>query len=149
MGEGGGMAKRIKRVSDLPDWFDLNKYSDAKFLDAAGWYEQLSVRRDIQTMIAAERKPSLETSTFKDVLKRVQITPIVNVLESELLRTCFYDGALHEIKTRNQQYTLGVHLAKVRDLYLAEGHIQQEKRNYARGFFRQIELPLVKHQKRG
>ena len=38
------MAKKIKHVSELPEWFKLEKYTFTNNLDAAGWYEQLSMR---------------------------------------------------------------------------------------------------------
>ncbi len=38
------MVKRIKHVSELPDWFKLEKYEFTKDLDALGWQQQLSVR---------------------------------------------------------------------------------------------------------
>ncbi len=38
------MTKRIKHVSELPDWFKLEKYEFTKNLDALGWQQQLSVR---------------------------------------------------------------------------------------------------------
>lgn len=38
------MTKRIKHVSELPTWFQLNKYEFATNLDALGWYEQFFVR---------------------------------------------------------------------------------------------------------
>ena len=38
------MAKRIKHVSELPEWFKLEKYAFTSNLDAWGWYEQLSMR---------------------------------------------------------------------------------------------------------
>jgi hypothetical protein len=41
------MTKRIRKVSQLPEWFDLAKYSKAESLDEAGWYEQLHVRRQL------------------------------------------------------------------------------------------------------
>ena len=43
------MPKRIKNVSELPNWFQLKKYDKAKALDTTGWYEQLSVRPDFRT----------------------------------------------------------------------------------------------------
>ncbi len=41
------MTARIKHVSDLPKWFNLDKYKKAKKLDAAGWHRQLAFRGKI------------------------------------------------------------------------------------------------------
>lgn len=41
------MRSRIKHVSDLPKWFNLDKYKKAKKLDAAGWHRQLAFRGKI------------------------------------------------------------------------------------------------------
>jgi len=38
------MTRRIKYISELPEWFELKKYEFTKNLDALGWYEQLYVR---------------------------------------------------------------------------------------------------------
>lgn len=45
------MEGRITKVSELPDWFDTNKYSAAVHLDARGWYEQIVVRRHCHWMV--------------------------------------------------------------------------------------------------
>ncbi len=38
------MTKRIKHVSELPNWFNLAKYEFTKNLDALGWFKQLVIR---------------------------------------------------------------------------------------------------------
>lgn len=37
--------RRINRVKDLPEWFDIKKYGFAKHLDVEGWLNQSVVRR--------------------------------------------------------------------------------------------------------
>ena len=41
------MTSRIKHVSELPEWFHLDKYKKAIKLDAAGWHAQLALRGKI------------------------------------------------------------------------------------------------------
>jgi hypothetical protein len=36
--------RRINRVSDLPDWFDLTKYEGLAALDVHGWSYQIWIR---------------------------------------------------------------------------------------------------------
>ncbi|QBQ53372.1 DUF6387 family protein [Nitrosococcus wardiae] len=38
---------RLKKKEDLPEWFELAKYEGVSELDTAGWYYQLSIRRNI------------------------------------------------------------------------------------------------------
>jgi len=39
------MRKRLKHVSELPNWFKLEKYIGAIKLTTRGWYTQLAVRK--------------------------------------------------------------------------------------------------------
>lgn len=50
------MARRTNEtggVDELPDWFSLEKYHFAEGLDAAGWYEQLEIRKWLASRILA------------------------------------------------------------------------------------------------
>ena len=38
----------VKSDEELPEWFDLEKYTDANFLDANGWYVQFAIRSELQ-----------------------------------------------------------------------------------------------------
>jgi len=140
------MAKRIQRATDLPKWFELERYAGATSLDTVGWYEQLSVRRDLLGMIASPRRDHCQTEEYGKadnsttrVLALMREMPIVDIAGNELLREYFYGGAMHELKARDPRYTLGVHLATVRELHLAESNIENGKRDYARNFFAQFD----------
>ncbi len=136
------MAKQIRRVGDLPEWFNLAKYAAAECLDVAGWYEQLSVRRDLHTLIGSPHsKSELEVITRSQmrILEHIRATPIVDVAGDEMMRIYFYSGAMHELKSQQPFYALGVHLSSVRNLYLTERNIEREKRDYARNFFAQFD----------
>lgn len=133
------MSRRIKRVSDLPDWFDRTKYDQAASLDAAGWYEQLYVRRSVSALRSVQRGQPSATG-FLSALSTLRRNPIVNVLESAETRCYFFGGALCELKSNDNELTHspGVRLATVHDLYRIEGNIDRPEREYARKFFAQI-----------
>ncbi len=140
------MAKQIRRVSDLPEWFDLAKYDDSLSLDSAGWYEQLAVRRHMARLIDSERWENFQddgSSKLRELYIRefalIRANPLIDVNSDFGLKVSFLGGALHELKTRNPRYSFGVHLATVRNLYLTERDIEVEKRDYARNFFAQFE----------
>lgn len=138
------MSKKVKRVSELPEWFSLDKYDGVKGLNSAGWYEQLSVRKDISGLVGSPRWKSWTETESHDridirVLETLRENPLPDIAGNDLLRAYFYGGAMHEIKSRDPRYSLGVHLATVRNLYRTEGNIEREKRDYARKFFAQFE----------
>lgn len=137
------MVNIIRRASDLPEWFRLAKYAPAESLDSAGWYEQLGVRRDLISLISSRRLNHWQTDEFplvdncRRALDLVRENPIVDVSTDDLLRVYFYGGPLHELKSRDPRYSFGVRLATVRDLYVTEGLIKKDERDYARKFFAQ------------
>lgn len=141
------MAEILRRVSDLPTWFDLTKYAGAESLDAAGWYEQLSMRRDLSGMVGSPRweswkeieSPHPISDRCKEIIEIIRATPLPDISENFLLRVYFYGGAMHEIKSRDPMYSKGVHLATVRELYMTERNIDGKNRDYARNFFAQFE----------
>lgn len=139
------MTKQIRKLSSLPEWFDLSKYDKANSLDSSGWYEQLAVRQGLLSMIGSPRWDRCQNNSHKKiaqgtirVLALVRDSPIVNVHENELLKIYFLGGAMHELKTLAPRYSLGVHLSTTRNLYITEGHIEKDKRAYARNFFAEL-----------
>ncbi len=133
------MAKIVKRATDLPNWFDLKKYSRTISLDAAGWYEQLTVRKWQMKLLDwrdEDQKPLLTSDLERLDLTRT--TAIVDVAANLTMRLFFYDGVMHEHRTESPVYSLGVRLSTVRDFYLTEGRIESEKRQYAHSFFSQF-----------
>jgi hypothetical protein len=64
------MSKTISHISQLPDWFNLEKYDSAKDLDATGWYLQLR-RRAIYSRhfdnLKGEHKAFLEKKHEKEL----------------------------------------------------------------------------------
>ena len=49
--------KKIRSIADLPDWFDLNKYSAASTLDSRAWFHQISMRRDLYWAFQTTKPP--------------------------------------------------------------------------------------------
>ena len=137
------LVKRIKHISALPGWYSLEKYNKAENLDAAGWYEQLSVRADMSVMIEGRQgqtgePPGISRQTAQ-ALALMRATPIIDLAGDGLLHTLFHGGALAELKTRDPLYTPGVRLITVRNHYMTERSIQKEKRTHARSFFNQFD----------
>jgi len=139
MHERGAMAKAVRRATDLPIWFDLKKYSRAVSLDAAGWYEQLTVRKWLMDFMDCrdEYQKPLLTSEL-EMLDLTRTMPIVDATANPTMKVYFYDGVMHEHRTGNPVYSFGVRLSTVRDFYLIEGRIEPEKRQYAHKFFAQF-----------
>jgi hypothetical protein len=139
MREWGAMARVVRRATDLPSWFNLKSYSQAESLDAAGWYEQLAVRKWLLKIIDWRNEDKeLFSSTDMETLSFIRSNPIVDVTANLAMRVYFYDGAMHEHRTEQPNYSLGVRLSTVRDFYLVEGNVEPEKREYAHRFFAQI-----------
>lgn len=135
------MTKRIRRVFDLPDWFDLAKYSKAHSLDAAGWYEQLHVRRELRSWVIV-RKSYPEFGNEEDgrdplseLLPLLRANPVVDVTAHSRLQAYFFSGALSELKTQELLYSPGVYPITLDNLYRMEYWIEKEKRDYARKFY--------------
>lgn len=133
------LPKKIKHINELPDWFNLEKYERSKTLDTAGWYEQLSIRNCIKSLLSDNLSDNLPISHQDlETLEGLRATPIIDVNDNFLIKTLCCGGELWELKTKNPRYSLGVHMTTVREHYLTENNIEDEKRTYARNFFSQI-----------
>ena len=66
------MPDQIRHVSEIPEWFDLDKYAEAADLDAAGWYEQLAIRHDLRSSFSRLGKD------IDHYLIQIRLKPIVN-----------------------------------------------------------------------
>jgi hypothetical protein len=139
-------SKIIRDIQDLPSWYDLNKYKEAKKLTARGWYEQLIVRSSYQALL--ERRPLHER--LASFLKEMRRTPIINI-EDPALTIMLGGGKLEALKGDDAEYAApmsGVYSLTPRDLYFIERNISEEQRKYAKGFIEQIfgqsEGPLKK-----
>jgi hypothetical protein len=55
---------KINNTTELPEWFDLEKYKEAENLDAAGWFIQLNLRKDLFDLYEQFEKEGQDESTF-------------------------------------------------------------------------------------
>jgi hypothetical protein len=142
------VVKRIRHVSALPEWYSLAKYKKAESLDAAGWYEQLLVRRRLLSIVGLARKESSGTNGLAplgiqatELIELTRTTPIISLKKNSSLRPLVYgirltaDGSL----SSNPSYSRGVHVITVRSFYETERLVQKEKRDYAREYFNRHE----------
>lgn len=140
------MVQRIKHVSDLPKWFNLEKYNKAADLDILGWCEQLSWRFGMLQMLShpdeiwridAPCKKVINEYRFQ-ALELARETPIIDIKHDDLMVHFFHSGALCELRSGEPTYSFGVHQTTVRQHYGTENSMMEEKRTYARNFFAQI-----------
>jgi hypothetical protein len=137
------MTKRISHVSNLPEWFNLEKYDAARSLNAVGWYEQLSIRRElinppyaairIESMLS--EAPPILSDESKMLWDIICSTPILNIEGKDLLRIYPDGGALYELKIRKPRYSFGVRLTTVAEHYKTEHCIKSDMRNFARKYY--------------
>lgn len=140
------MANRIKHLSDLPEWYGLDKYEKAKSLDPAGWYEQLLARKRLLIAGGLDHKKSLDgpPKTTLEVLEAelltlVRTTPIIKLSRNDPLRAFIYSLTGKTLLSGGPSYTRGIDLTTVRSFYRTERLIQREKRDYARKYFSRYE----------
>lgn len=146
--KGNAMAKRIRRVSDLPGWFQLEKYIDTAKLDAAGWYEQLSVRSECFGMLELFIPDNLQAESpyklseyFLLALEGIRETPIVDVKSNIIFKIYFSRGSLSDFKdgSKHAHYSLGVHSLTCRELNIMENLMTSGRRKYLRRWNEQFE----------
>lgn len=76
------MTSRIKNISELPQWFRLDKYKAAKKLTAAGWYEQFSIRNQLMEWLTAEVEPQHQETlkaALAEAFAALRETPIFDI----------------------------------------------------------------------
>ncbi|MDE3021834.1 MAG: hypothetical protein KGI54_08240 [Pseudomonadota bacterium] len=123
------MTKSIKNASDLPGWFSLEKYKRMGTLDAAGWYNQLFIRR--RCFMDAEQGHDMSA-----VVAHIRDVPIVDVSENSLFGQYFY--LMFNECPLIEQSTCGVHSLTVHELYMAEANIEASQRAQTRAFFERM-----------
>lgn len=116
------MAKQIKHISELPSWFNLDKYDLAKELDATGWHEQLIIRRAYLT------RPYLLSQP--EILAITREYPILDIDYNEITRGIFGVQALIELKDEDLRFSFGVRHLTPMDMMRAEFNIPLEKQEY-------------------
>lgn len=92
---------KIKNISELPEWFNLEKYTEAKNLDAAGWFIQLSARKDLYEFYEDfEKKCQSESEFFsggETLLAALQLH--LDQMRSKPIETDTYDNFYARCRT--------------------------------------------------
>lgn len=133
------MSIRIKHVSELPKWFNLDKYKKAKKLDAAGWYEQLRLRANFLAYL---------DPTQDEVPTEIRELPIFKNALAEAIAT-FRETPIFDIKGEGRgklpiflyfedpsslceklDHTLGVHQMTFEEFELVRSAIDPIKLQY-------------------
>lgn len=126
------MTKRIKHVSELPKWFQISKYRKANQLDSLGWYAQLTIRQELEAIIACHinNDPNDEefindTQDVKEIIELVHQNPIVNINSDPLIEKYFFTNPLKY--TKNPYSSLGVHSLTIEELFRIEESVDPKE----------------------
>jgi hypothetical protein len=140
------MPKRLKHISELPEWFQLEKYEFTKSLFALGWYEQFFVRG---TFLYHARDMRKNNEIFPDDFKQAMQASRENpnaVIENDprLANYCTYDSTPgipeHPLKTLKQKSSRGLKAIKsitMRDYIGFKFLLQPERTRYIEDWFNQ------------
>jgi hypothetical protein len=135
-------SKKIKRHSELPAWFALEKYEGTKHLDAAGWYEQLLIRRICLFMFTDKTTTLDELGTPYYILNArlniVRDNPIVDTAQHFVFSHVIRWTDLYELKPRKPQHTFGIHAMTTGDLMHLESKMTEKKRQYMQGLLNEL-----------
>ena len=128
------MQTRIKSVSQLPTWFDRRKYDEkARQLKAAGWYEQLYVRKRCLELWTSEKIHPHFTYAFN----LIRENPIVDISNDPHLREYFMYGPLGAIKVKSPYYSLAIHSLTMREFIMLQDNIDQQRKSYVQEWWNQ------------
>lgn len=125
------MTKHIKKTSELPAWFSLEKYEMAENLDAAGWYAQLSIRSRCLSFLS-------QGHNISEILGLIREEPIIDVVKPGFLSFHYHRGMFYEQPVIAQSMH-GVHSLTVHELYMTEINIEESERIQAKAFFERVE----------
>jgi hypothetical protein len=121
------MAKRIKHVSELPEWFQIKKYSSTSELTATGWLEQLWFRVILysSTKAAKEKRNNDNLENEKliaqlfEAIELIQKNPIIN-LEAEDIAYHDFFYSFRNYMHRKLPLTFGVRSITTADFLFLE-----------------------------
>jgi len=123
--------------NELPNWFDLKKYTPTKNFSISDWYKQLNFRLRCITAIISRDIHKNASPKLPDLLEAWKENPIVN-LNDERVKDWFItspDAPFKAIAEQRAENCFGVHLLTTAELYKIETCIPSEKRMYAAGYF--------------
>ncbi len=137
------MSSRIKHVSELPEWFHLDKYKKAKTLDAAGWYEQFSIRNKLMEWLNTEVEPTQQEAlrtTLAEAFSAIRETPIFDIKGDgkNKLSLIFYFPDAESI-CKNYNHTPAVHPMTLEEFDYVRRGIDPKKLVYVTNWANQFE----------
>lgn len=94
------MTRKIKHVSELPEWFQLEKYTAAKNLTAEEWYQQIAIRysafenRNYRSYVYLNEESDKNniSSYYENLLRAIHCKPIIDVNADDFWKE--YEGVL-------------------------------------------------------
>jgi hypothetical protein len=125
--------KRIKHVSELPEWFRLEKYEFTKNIKSVGWYEQLYARTIIvHDAEDVSESPSDQFVEFKLAVEAIQENPNIDITSDKRLSDQIPLGAvLFRLKPKQPHSMLGIHSLSLRDYVEESKFIDKTKLKFA------------------
>jgi len=148
------MTKRIKHVSELPEWFKLEKYEFTKNLDALGWYEQFYVRGTFLYHARDMRKNNeIFPEDFKQAMRASRENPNTDIEnDPRLANYCTLDSSQppHPLKTLKQKRAAGLKAIKsitMRDYVGFKFLIRPERLQYIEDWYKLPDSKKETHPK--
>jgi len=131
------MRKKIKHVSELPNWFKLEKYEFSKELDSAGWYEQFYIRRNfLRSLLHCYRGNKPFPSEFQLAIQSSHENPHIDIFKDQRISNyCHPNSPLHLIKEKNTQQLLGIKSLTMREYICYKFFIRPDRLKYAEDWY--------------
>ncbi len=135
------MAKKIKSIKELPDWYRLENYTPAFNLNGAGWYEQLVQRWFFNYLHEKkQRQPEQDYQYFNKILIKIR-SHGVYTLSDDFEIFMIGGGKLVELKNSPKTFSESAHAISpftLRRLYQCEQNLSEERRNRVRHYMDNI-----------
>ncbi|MEQ1525990.1 MAG: DUF6387 family protein [Gallionella sp.] len=125
-------ANEVRRLSDLPKWFDLSKYKNASTLDHAGWYKNLCARKNaLKLLNSTSFKQMLQKDSQNENMKGI-MSGLKSIRNTPVFSDSSFKGKSPWLFHAPIYTEFGVQQMTVYDLYFAGSRIEEAKQKYAR-----------------
>jgi hypothetical protein len=129
------MTKRIKHISDLPKWFQLDKYQAAKSLNANGWYEQLNIRAHCLTYFDSAEGSACQkiaqTADFKEAVEAIREKPIYDMkVDGKLPLYFYFEDIAISLKSKSPHLIPSIHAISLLEFDLLKREIDPQRLEY-------------------
>jgi hypothetical protein len=121
---------KIKKIEDLPEWFDIKNYDATKSFTARDWYQQLFVRKFCQEI-------GSENNFVKEVMFAIRENPIIDVINDEKFSLI----NRYSVFANNISFMPGIHQMTAREFVAIEKDIEPLKLELVRNWSRQKVIP--------